>query len=135
MPVKKGTKYLKTTKLTPAQKKFAKEYAKTDNGRKAIERAFPENKNSSDNYKRLKAHRLITNDNIQREIEYQKNAIAMLASRAVNRVGTLIDSEKEDIALRSSTWVYEQVHGKAMQKSTSVNINFTQEVEADGFNI
>lgn len=131
--MKTKRKPYKTTTLTPAKKKFAREYAKTDNGTQAILRAFPEI--TSPASARVKASRLLTNDNIKMEIQYQKNAISMLASRAVNRIGTLIESDDEAIAGTNSRWVYEQVHGKAVQKSTSLNVNFTQHIDNQGYEL
>lgn len=120
-----GKKYRKSG-LTPAKKKFAQVYAKTDNATEAVRQAYPEVAAiTSPEYQRLKAHRLITNDNIQAEVEYQKGKIALLASKAVNKFDKLLDSDDEAISLSTGKFVFEHIHGKPVQKSTSLSVQFT----------
>ena len=116
--------------LTPAKKKFSEVYAKTDNATEAVRQAFPEV--SSNEVARVKAHRLLTNDNVSAEVEYQKNKLEILASKAVNRVEQLIESDNEAIATTNAWKTIEQVQGKAMQKSSNVNFNFTSHVTDKG---
>lgn len=125
-------RYYKTATLTPAKKTFSKVYAETDNATKAVKIAYPDI--SSDAVARVKGHRLLTNDNVVSEIEYQKNKLEKLASKAVNRVEELIQSDNEMIATTNIWKTIEQVQGKAVQKSTSVNYNFTQHTTDKGSN-
>lgn len=132
---KNGTvrkKPIKTSVLTPANKKFSEVYAQTNNGAKAVTVAFPELKDSSVQYKSLKAQRLMKNDEVVNHIEYQKNKLERLATKAVKKVEQLIDSDNEQIATTNVWKTIEQVQGKAVQKSTSVNFNFTEHVNNKG---
>lgn len=117
----KGTIYRKRN-LTPAKKKFAQVYAQSDNGTQAVKEAYKES-NLTNGSARVKAHRLLTDDNVLMEIEVQKAKMEENASKAVLKIGQLIESEDESIAGANSRWAYEQVHGKATQqiKSTSVS--------------
>ena len=116
----------KTTTLTPAKKVFSEVYARTDNATKAIEVAYPNQ--YSKEVARVKGHRLLTNDNVINHIEYQKNKLEKLATKAVKKVEQLIDSDNEQIATANVWKTIEQVQGKATIKSTSVNYNFTEHI-------
>lgn len=111
--------------LTPAKKNFAIEYAKTDNGTQSVLKAF--DNISSPEVASVKASRLLGNDIVSQEIKYQKNRLEKLASKAVRRVESLIDSENESIATTNAWKTIEQVQGRATQKieqqNTSLNIN------------
>ncbi len=122
--------YKKTATLTPAKKKFAVVYAKTDNGTEAIRQAFPDTAaQSSPTYVSLKANRLIRNAEVSKEIAHQKQKIEYMATKALNRIDELVTSDDEQVAGQNSRWIYEQVHGKAVQKSSNINFNFTQEID------
>ena len=121
-------KYSKSN-LTPAKKKFAKVYAQTDNGTKAIKEAYPElAANSSDNYLRVKSTRLLTNDNVKNEIDIQKAKIEQLANKAISKIDKTIDSEDERLSFDASKWVYEQVHGKSVQKTQATSVSYIEHV-------
>ena len=122
------SKPYKTSTITPAKKVFSEVYAKTDNGAKAVRAAYPELANSSVQSVSTKAGRLLKNAEVVNHIEYQRNKLEQLATRAVNKVEDLIESDNEQIATTNTWKVIEQVHGKAMQKSSNVNFNFTGHV-------
>lgn len=117
-------KYYKTSTLTPLKKKFAEEFAKTDNGTQSMLKVKPELTVGSAG---TIANRMLKNVDVSREIEYQKSKLEKLASRAVDRVESLIASENETIATTNIWKTIEQVQGKATQKietqNTSVNIS------------
>lgn len=50
------------------------------------------------------------------EIEAQKQEMARLSAHATARIGQLIQSDDEQVALNASKFTYEQVHGKATVK-------------------
>lgn len=107
----------KTDNLTPAQKKFASVYAKTDNAAAAVRAAYPDFAGKvNEPYLYVKAHRMLRKDNIIMEIQDQKTKLQAIASKAVNRMEKLVQSDDEDIAFKSSKFAIEQVHGKATQK-------------------
>jgi len=120
---------IKTNKLTPANKKFVDVYAKTNNGTKAALEAFPHLTKGSAG---VKANRMLNNDKIVNHIEYQRNKLEQLATKAVQRVESLIQSDNEMVASTNVWKTIEQVQGKAMQKSTNVNVNFTGHVNDKG---
>jgi phage terminase small subunit len=105
--------------LTPAKKKFAEVYAKTDNATKAVQTAFKEN-NYSPEVARVKGSRLLTNDNVSNEIEAQKLKMEKIANKAVERIAQLTESDNEQIATTNAWKVYEQVHGKALSRNVSL---------------
>jgi phage terminase small subunit len=49
--------------------------------------------------------------------------------KAKNTIVNLLESEKDDIRLRSAQDIIDRTYGKATQQTTSVNLNFTQHVE------
>lgn len=127
-PSKPGSKqYQKTSNLTPAKKKFAQVYATTDNATQAILEAFPEIKDRR--VAAVKGHRLLRNDNVKKQIEWQKGKLEQLATEAVSRVGELVHSPNEKIATTNAWKIIEQVHGKSVQKTE--NTSKTVEVKLD----
>jgi len=126
-------KYTKTKTLTPAKQKFAQEFAKTDNATLAVKRAYPElakaveAEGRVDTVLRVKANRLLTNENVQQAIVSQKNKLATIANRAVQRVEQLVESDNEKIATANVWQVIDHVHGKAVQQietsSTAITLN------------
>lgn len=129
--IKKQKPY-KTAVLTPAKKVFSEVYAKTDNGAQAVRTAFPELANSSVQSVSTKAGRLLKNVEVVNHIEYQKNKLERIASQAVDKIEDHIESDDSGVSLNASKFVIEQVHGKAVQKSSSVNFNFTSHVTDKG---
>lgn len=121
MSAKKTNKPKAKKKLTPAQKKFAVTYAKTDNATESARQSFPTIKDN--NYLAVKAHRLLRNDNVDNEIARQKQMIEKLATQAVHRVGELIQSDNEAIATTNSWNTIRQVQGNPTNKTESTNLN------------
>lgn len=112
--------------LTPAKKKFAEVYARTDNATKAVKVAFKDN-NYSSAVAGVKGARLLKNDNISQEIDRQKQRMEKLSGESVDRFGELIRSENENIAFSTGKFIYEQVHGKALSRNVSLGITTTVE--------
>jgi hypothetical protein len=106
---------VKTRGMTPKEKRFCDELlTNTDSGTEAVRRAFSEEirdgrlKNTQINLG-IKASRLLhKNANV-------KNYLQFHSQRAKERVVELVESRKEDIALRSSIFIIESVDGKASQ--------------------
>ncbi|MBL8030899.1 MAG: hypothetical protein JNK33_01050 [Candidatus Doudnabacteria bacterium] len=110
------SKYSKS-KLTPAKKKFAQVFARTDNAAEAVRQAYPHlAKNSTQNYIKEKGKRLVTNGYVLLEIEKQKELMEVVAGKAIQRIEEIIDNGKEHNALTASMYAYDQVHGKATQR-------------------
>ena len=106
----------KKTQLTPAKKKFAEVYAKTDNASEAVRQAYPElAKTSTPNYIKEKGKRLVTNSYVLLEIEKQKEYMEVVSAKAVKRIENIINHGKERNALTASIYAYDQVHGKPTQ--------------------
>lgn len=120
-------KPFKTSNKAVSIKKFAEVYAKTGNGVKAVEEAYPD-RNLTYGSKAVQATRMLKNANIVNHIEYQRNKLELIANRAVDRVEEHVESDDSNVSFNASKFVIEQVHGKAVQKSSSVNFNFTQHV-------
>lgn len=112
--------------LTPAKKKFAEVYAKTDNATKAVQTAYKEN-NYSPAVAGVKGTRLLKNDSVTQEIDRQKARMEVLSGKAVQRIGDLIESENESVATTNAWKAYEQVHGKALSRNVSLGITTTVE--------
>lgn len=120
-------KYSKS-QLTPAKKKFAQVFVDTDNATEAVRRAYPElAAHTSDRYLALKGNRLIRNDSVKAEISNRKQVMEQNANKAALRIADLIESDKEDIALRASIFSYEQEEGKSLQKieQTTTGVTLT----------
>lgn len=120
-------KYSKSD-LTPAKKKFAQVFSETDNATEAVRQAYPLlAQTSSDKYLTLKGNRLISNDSVSAEIEQRRQVMAINANKAAKRIQGLIDSDKEEIALKASIFSYEQEEGRAVQhvqqSTTGITIN------------
>ena len=120
-PAKKIKTPQRKKKLTPAQKKFAQVYAKTDNATEAARQSFPTIK--SNNYLRVKGHRLMTNENVDNEIQRQKQMLEELATQAVHRVGDLINSDNEQIATTNSWNTIRQVQGNPTNKTETTTLS------------
>lgn len=106
--------------LTPAKKRFAQEFAKTDNATQSLLTAY-EGKNVTYGSAATIANRLLKNVEVSSEIEYQKGKLEKLASRAVDKVEQLINSDNEQVATTNVWKTIEQVQGKATQKVVTEN--------------
>lgn len=101
---------------SPAKKKFALKYAKTDNGTEAARRAFPELAGENNRASlAVKASRLLRNDSVIQDIQLQKDRLQAIASKAVDRLDQIVEQGKEHNALQASQYVLDQVHGRATQ--------------------
>lgn len=114
------------SELTPAKRAFAIEYAKTDNGTQSVLKAFSGN-NYSPEVAAVKANQLLRNPNVMNHIEYQKNKLEQLASKAVTRLDDLIQSDNEQVATTNIWNTIHQVQGKPLTKS--INLTATTSVE------
>lgn len=117
----------KTNDKTVALNKFSEVYAKTSNGVKAVTEAYPDRQLTYGS-KAVLATRLLKNDNVVNQIEYQRNKLERIGNRAVDKIEEHVESDDSNVSLNASKFVIEQVHGKAVQKSSSVNFNFTSHV-------
>jgi|GEM_PF-3978152 len=113
-------KNIKST-LTPAKKKFCQEYAKTDNATRAVKIAFKEN-NLTELSARNKGHRLLTNANVNHEIQLQRAKLEKLANKAIVKIDDLIDSNDQKIASSNAQFVINKVH-PTITRTESVNLN------------
>ena len=120
----KGQKTYKTSNITPAKKTFATVYATTENGTQSALVAYPHltTKSAAD-----KASKLLKNEEIINHIEYQKEKLEKLATKAVKRVETLIQSKNEMVATTNAWKTIEQVQGRATQKTLSINAHASLE--------
>lgn len=121
--------------LTPARQRFVDEYIATDNATEAVRRAYPElAKNADivgkkDRYKalRVKATRLLANDDVNSAIANQRAKLEVLSHKAIKRVEQLITSDNEQIATVNSWNTIRQVLGNPTQqveaKSTAIRLN------------
>lgn len=104
-------------KITPAKKKFAQVYAKTDNASEAVRQAYPQlAKSSSQKTIQNKGSRLLSNAIVLADIEKQKERMEAIAGKAVQRLEDIIDNGKEHNALTASMYAYDQTHGKPRQR-------------------
>lgn len=112
----KQTSYQKA--LKESEKKFALVYAQTGNRAEAIRQSFPLlMKRSSNAYIRLKAHRLLMNDDVVTEVQVQSDRLATLGNKSITVLEDIMDVGQEHNALEASKFVFEQVHGKATQRT------------------
>lgn len=115
----KPTKYQR--QLDSAKQAFALAIASGKNRREAMSIAFPDlMARSSNAYIRLKAYRLLTNDNVLTEVTHQRERLEKLGDKAINTLEDLMDVGQEHNALEASKFVYEQIHGKATQRTEVV---------------
>lgn len=130
-------KHYRKSKLTPAKKKFAQVYARTDNASEAVRQAYPKLvKTSTPNYIKEKGKRLVTNGYVILEVNKQKERMEIAASKAVQRIEDIIDSGTDNTALAASIYAYNQVHGKPTQRikqdATHVFVTYDLSGGADG---
>jgi len=112
--------------LTPAKKRFAIEYAKTDNATKAVKVAFKAN-NYTELSARNKAHRLLTNANVNNEIAIQKAKLEKLSQKAIYKIDQLLDSDNEKIASSNAQFVINKVH-PTITKTENTNLNISKHI-------
>jgi hypothetical protein len=111
----KPTKYQK--QMDSAKKAFCLAIASGKNRREAMSIAFPDlMARSSNAYMRLKAYRLLTNDDVLTEVQVQQQRLEQLGGKAINTLEDIMDVGLEHNALQASQFVYEQIHGKARQR-------------------
>lgn len=109
------------SQLDSAKKAFALAIAQGKNRREAIAIAFPDLLSRSSNaYMRMKAYRLMMNDDVVTEVTVQQERLAKLGDKAINTLEDLMDVGQEHNALAASQFVYEQIHGKATQRTEVV---------------
>jgi phage terminase small subunit len=118
----------KKTELTPAKKKFAEVYAKTDNASEAVRQAFESAPLMSQGSISVKATRLLRNDSVSQEIANQKIKMEKLATKAVEVIGNTLLTDDERLAYDAGRWVYEQTHGKATQRTESISAKYIEHV-------
>ena len=100
--------------LTPARVAFAIAISRGKSGAESIDIAFPDN-NYSQGYKRLKAYRLIMDDDISHEIADRKAIMRQNADLGAQKIQHIIVNGKEHNALDASKFAIEQVDGRAKQ--------------------
>lgn len=116
------TKYTKRDKeLDASRKAFALAIAQGKNRREAMSIAFPSiMSKSSNNYIRLRAFRLLTEDNVLTEVAHQRERLEELGGKSISVLEDIMDVGQEHNALEASKFVYEQIHGKATQRTEVV---------------
>lgn len=115
----------KTPKLTPKQKAFADTLLnnpKLSPTKAALETYGQEDKPPTYGTAALIAHNNLNNSAVQLYMDQH-------IDKAKNRIVQLVDSEKEEIALRASDSILDRALGKATQKvethSTTVNLSLS----------
>jgi phage terminase small subunit len=116
---KKPKHFVKTT-ISPAVKKFTHYYAKSNNGTQSVLKAYGKDKLTRASAG-VKATRLLKNDIVIETIEQQKARMNSLASKSINVFNNHLQSDNEQIANTTAKFVYEQVHGKAIQRNINAN--------------
>lgn len=122
MPVKKIPRKPRTT-LTPKQKAFVEAYIKEKNATEAAAQAYKtEDRNTAGS---------IGTENLQKPAII--SALALHESKATNKIAQLVDSKKEEIAYKASTYIHDFVHGKAVQRvlNANLNVNIGQDTDDD----
>jgi hypothetical protein len=128
---KRDTAYQKA--LTASEKKFALVLAQTGDRREAIRQSFPLlMQRSSNNYLRVKAHRLLMNDNVITEVALQRERLEQLGGKSIQTLEDILDFGQEHNALEASKFVYEQIHGKATQRTEVVGKFITVTYDLSG---
>lgn len=104
--------------LKESEKKFALVYAQTGNRAEAIRQSFPLLMGrSSNNYMRVKAHRLLMKDNVLTEVQRQAERLQQIGGKSVQVLEDILDFGQEHNALEAAKFTYEQIHGKATQRT------------------
>ncbi len=113
---------MKNFKLTRKQKAFADKIIENPkiSAAQAVRETYPIKQEGST--ARTMASQNLANPSIQLYLNEH-------VEKAKNKVVTLVDSEREEIALNASKDILDRVHGKATQRieshSTSVNLNLS----------
>ncbi len=84
--------------LNPRHKKFVQEYTATGNASKAAQAA---GYGSGDTYSRVAGHRLITNDNIQRVVQEQSEAVGLDIERVLERLAQIVSKGKDNDSIQA----------------------------------
>jgi len=113
--------YRKTAPDNPARKHFAKLYVfgdkdkgiKPNNGTRAYMESHGE---SRPEVAKVRASELVTNSNVQLDIEQQRKKLESVASKGILALDRHVDSEDERVSLDASKFAIDHVHGKATQK-------------------
>lgn len=84
--------------LNPKHQKFVQEYTSTGNASKAAQSAGYGN---GDTYSRVAGHRLITNDNIQRVVQEQSEAVGLNIERVLERLAQIISKGKDSDSIQA----------------------------------
>ncbi len=104
--------------LDASRKAFALAIAQGKNRREAMAISFPSiMSKSSNNYIRLRAYRLLTEDDVLTEVALQRERLEVLGSKSISVLEDIMDVGQEHNALEASKFVYEQIHGKATQRT------------------
>jgi phage terminase small subunit len=113
-----------TRELTPMKKAFADAFLETDSATEAVKRTWGgQLKKKNENNFAVTGHRLLRDAKVREYL--QQNAY-----KAGARVVELIDSKREDIALRASQDVLDRVEGKAGQTLTLNNDQKTINIQS-----
>ena len=130
-------KYSKTTKLTPQKQAFVNAMLTTDNATEAVRKAYPTIADKEKVLKaegkdypfiRWKANKLLTNDNINKQIMHQKQELTKIASKGIRRIEDIIEhSDNDKTALTASMFVVNHSVGAPTikQELTSQSIALT----------
>lgn len=117
--ITKNTKHQK--QLDASRKAFALAIAQGKSRAEAMAISFPSIMSKSSNaYIRLKAYRLMTEDNVLTEVALQQERLANLGGKSISVLEDILDVGQEHNALEASKFVYEQIHGKATQRTEVV---------------
>lgn len=116
IPYTRTTKYVK--QLDASKKAFALAIAQGKNRREAMSVAFPDLMSRSSNaYMRMKAYRLMTNEDVVTEVAVQQERLEKLGDKSISVLEDIMDVGQEHNALDASKFVYEQIHGRATQRT------------------
>lgn len=107
--------------LDSSRKAFALAIAQGKNRREAMRVAFPDLMSRSSNaYIRLRAYRLLTEDNVLTEVALQQERLQELGGKSISVLEDIMDVGQEHNALEAAKFTYEQIHGKATQRTEVV---------------
>lgn len=110
--------------LSPKEKEFCDHFIDTNNGTLAVRKTWGGQLKDKNQNLNVKAHRLLsTNINV-------KNYLNDNLHKAKSKVVELIDSKREEIALKSSIFVIEAVEGKAQQSVSVTSDSKTLNIES-----
>lgn len=119
--------YRKTDPDNPARKHFAQLYAtgdpdkglKPNNATQSYKAAFP---GTPDRSARQLGYELLTNLDVQADIDQQRQMIEALGGKAIRKIDSLMDTDDENIAGVNDRYVSDQNLGKATQKVITAGV-------------